>query len=142
MTAMLLTKSASNTSQAAFHTTQLRPLSNQHFPSNETTIELNPQLRHQLDVAKQKLQATHEPWLLRVTFYLRILCNVIQKSSVPVDALEQNHSPKKITYSQLMQSLFNYHPEWWKQCKATKTGTLVSDNPTINALLSPLNSIL
>lgn len=146
---MLLIESTSNPSPTAVLTTSSRNSVNQHtlnYPtslsfSNKSTIELDAQLRHRVEVAKQKLQATDQPWLLRVTFYLRVLCTVIQKSSVQGDQLEQNNSPQ-ISYSQLMQSLFAYHPEWWQQCTVTKAGKLVSENLTIQALLSPLHSIL
>jgi hypothetical protein len=80
-----------------------------------------------LSVAQQKLQATDVPIQLRVTYYLRLSCSV----------LNSDH----IRYSSLMQALSTVNPAWLDTCTVTPLGTLHSSHRTINQLLKPITAL-
>lgn len=80
-----------------------------------------------LTVARQKLQVTDVPIQLRVTYYLRLSCSV----------LNSDH----IRYSSLMQALYIINPAWLDTCTVTPLGTLHSSHCTINQLLKPITAL-
>jgi hypothetical protein len=77
-----------------------------------------------LTVARQKLQTTDVPMLLRVSYYLRISCSMLNSDS--------------IRYSSLMRTLYTENPAWLETCVVTPLGTLQSSHPGINELLKPI----
>lgn len=82
-------------------------------PSNQA-----PQL---LELAKQKLLAPNVPMVMRITAFLRLSCLALGEAGC---------------YSQLMQTLFNHNPEWWKTCEVTSDGLLISSDLEVQKLLS------
>jgi len=81
---------------------------------------------YKLQIARQKLQATEVPFLLRAVSFLRLSCSVM---------------PEKNAYSQLMQALFEHDPLWWMQCHITAHGDLGSTNLRISQYLQPIKAL-
>lgn len=80
-----------------------------------------------LTVARQKLQATHVPMSLRVSYYLRISCSVLNSN--------------RIGYSSLMQALYAENPAWLDTCVVTSVGTVRSSHRVIDELLKPIAAL-
>jgi hypothetical protein len=80
-----------------------------------------------LTVARQKLQTTNVPMLLRVSYYLRVSCS----------ALNSDH----IRYSRLMQALYTANSAWLDTCVVTSAGTVRSNHPVIDELLKPITAL-
>jgi hypothetical protein len=106
------------------------------YPMSELN-DLLPQSQIQkLQIAKQKLQAPSGSYLGRLTSYLRISCTVMQ-----VYRQTLNHTAyQEITYSRLMKSLYDYDLDWWKHCRVTESGQIISDDPVIDKLLQPVEA--
>ena len=79
-----------------------------------------------LTIARQKLQATDVPMLLRVSYYLRISCSKLNSD---------------VRYSSLMQTLHTQHPGWLETCVVTPVGTLRSSHRQVDALLPPIAAL-
>ncbi|HEY9619814.1 MAG TPA: hypothetical protein V6C78_05565 [Crinalium sp.] len=80
-----------------------------------------------LQFARKKLLLTEIPFQLRVVSYLRISCSVAQKED--------------LRYSNLMRALISHDVDWWKTCRINMAGGLTSSDPTINALLHPIEAL-
>jgi hypothetical protein len=91
---------------------------------------------NQLQVARQKLQSSDSPDLLKKVAYLRISCSVIEKL--------QPHLPGERAglsyYTWLMQALAACDPQWWQTCQVNDRGHLTSSNLKIEQLLRPIKS--
>jgi len=81
---------------------------------------------YKLQIARQKLQATEIPFLIRAVSFLRLSCSVM---------------PAPNAYSELMKALFLYNPQWWMQCEITAHGDLRSTDLTINHYLQPIKAL-
>jgi len=82
---------------------------------------------HLLTVARQKLQTTDVPMSLRVSYYLRVSCSMLNSDS--------------IRYSSLMQALYTEDPAWLETCRVTSLGTLRSSHCVIDKLLNPITAL-
>ncbi|UBF25775.1 hypothetical protein K9N68_30200 [Kovacikia minuta CCNUW1] len=93
-----------------------------------------------LNYAKIKLLAVGTPMELKVASYLRLCCVAIHKlrQSLGVMDMESSEAGVEHRYSELLQSLCNYSPEWWKQCWISDRGALKSTNSAIDQKLQPL----
>lgn len=80
-----------------------------------------------LMIARQKLQATDVPIVLRVSYYLRLSCSVLDANSS--------------CYSQLMKALYIQDPAWLETCMITPLGTLRSSHCRIDELLQPITTL-
>lgn len=80
-----------------------------------------------LTVAKQKLQATDVPLQLRVTYYLRLSCSVLNSN--------------QFRYTSLMHALYTLNPNWLDTCTVTPLGTLLPSQRSINQLLKPITAL-
>jgi hypothetical protein len=80
-----------------------------------------------LTVARQKLQSTDVPMVLRVSSYLRLSCSALNSDS--------------IRYSRLMQALYTENSAWLDTCVVTSVGTVRSNHPVINELLKPITAL-
>lgn len=78
-------------------------------------------------IARKTLQTEHIPFLLRVTYYLRISCNRL--------------AGEGIRYSELLKALFQCNPNWLMTCEVTPSGELKSDDPEIHQLLMPIEQL-
>lgn len=103
------------------------------FSQNQKSLFTETQLRQKLYIARQKLMETDTPLLLKISYYLRISCSVMQKLYQ-----QQKTDYQEITYTNLIKLLFSYDSEWWKKCIITATGELKSDDYVINELLYPI----
>jgi hypothetical protein len=74
-----------------------------------------------LQIARQKLLASHVSPILRITAFLRLSCLALEGSG---------------NYSQLMRSLFDYDPDWWRTCDITPTGELISTDVEVQQRLA------
>jgi len=81
---------------------------------------------YKLQIARQKLQATNVPFLLRTVSFLRLSCTAL---------------PAKDAYSRLMKMLFAHDPQWWTKCEITAHGDLYSTDRTINRYLKPIQTL-
>lgn len=77
--------------------------------------------------AQQKLQATDVPFELRVVYYLRLSCLVLNDPSM--------------TYSDLRRTLFSYDRQWMASCQVSSDGLLISSDRTVEMLLSVITAL-
>lgn len=82
---------------------------------------------HLLALAQQKLQETHVPFELRVAYYLRLSCALLQDSA--------------ITYTKLIHELFDYDRQWISTCEVSSSGLLTSSDRTIDMMLSVVTDL-
>jgi len=94
---------------------------------------------HTLQTARQMLLTSDKPHLLRVISYLRISCSVMR--AYRQGLLSHSVSASGITFSSLMQSLYQHDSEWWKHCQITIGGQLTSNDAVIDQLLQPINAL-
>ncbi len=80
-----------------------------------------------LTVARQKLQTTDVSMVLRVSYYLRVSCSMLNSD--------------RIRYSSLMQDLYSENPAWLDTCVVTPMGTLQSSHRVIDELLKPVTAL-
>jgi hypothetical protein len=106
-------------------------------PELQRIIVLQP-IRQHLVFAQQRLQDRYVPFQLAALSYLRICCSAIQT----YQRLGVNPTPildSKTPYLTLVEKLLERHPSWWMLCCVSEYGYLISGDPTICALLQPLN---
>ncbi|MBW4520997.1 MAG: hypothetical protein KME16_15000 [Scytolyngbya sp. HA4215-MV1] len=80
-----------------------------------------------LQVARQKLQMSDVPFQLRVSYYLRVACS--------------NSNPGSISYSQLMNALFEHNRDWLSTCQVRSDGMLHSSDEIVQALIQPISAL-
>jgi len=80
-----------------------------------------------LATAREKLQATDVPMILRVSYYLRVSCTALEADG--------------IGYSHLLHHLYAQSPMWLSTCKVTPEGILESSDRPINTLLKPITAL-
>jgi len=81
---------------------------------------------YRLQIARQKLEATEIPFVLRAVAFLQLSCSVM---------------PEKDAYTQLIKALLEHDPLWWIKCEATAYGDLRSTDWTINQYLQPIKAL-
>jgi len=80
-----------------------------------------------LAVAREKLQATDVPLILRISYYLRVSCGALEVDGV--------------RYSTLLSNLYAQNPVWLSTCTVTPAGVLGSSDRAITALLKPITAL-
>jgi hypothetical protein len=95
------------------------------------------QIQQGLQVAQQALLARRTFELSRFTYYLRVCCFVMQKIEWLSPDMD-NAIYHSMSYPDLMKALTTQDRVWWQKCYVNKAGFLQSDDPSIHALLNPI----
>lgn len=102
-----------------------------HASAIASDLQLAPKLR----LAREKLQMTDGPQILKVLAYLRISCNLMrQMPGTPQTISAQD----PISYSELVKALVAYDRDWWTSCTINSTGCLRSPDAVVDRLLSTI----
>ena len=110
-----------------------------HLPACAPSLEIaiDKMMQKELRLARHKLQASDAPFLSKVIYYLQISCFIIQKTRQQLgDPAATNWA--SVTYAGLIKSLIRRDTGWWKKCRLTEQGGLISDDPVVSELLQPI----
>lgn len=98
-------------------------------------IASNSQLKHQLRIAREKLQMADGPQVLKVLAYLRISCNLMRQMQ---ETLLQSSQDSMLSYSELVEALLAHDRNWWAYCTINSTACLRSSDTVVDQLLRPI----